>query len=174
MESAEGELMTRKPRAKNESIFAHGAGVSMLWQGVYLAAVEIAAYYFGYYLENGSFSGIVNGTWCENAVVMVFLTVSLAEIFCALNMRSRIGSIFRREMLTNINWWMVGALLITIALTLAAALLPGFKELFGIHGTLTARELLIAFGLALSIIPVFELGKAIQRAQLRKKERRAA
>ncbi len=174
MESAEGELMTRKPRAKNESIFAHGAGVSMLWQGVYLAAVEIAAYYFGYYLENGSFSGIVNGTWCENAVVMVFLTVSLAEIFCALNMRSRIGSIFRREMLTNINWWMVGALLITIALTLAAALLPGFKELFGIHGTLTARELLIAFGLALSTIPVFELGKAIQRAQLRKKERRAA
>jgi Ca2+-transporting ATPase len=164
MESAEGELMKRKPRAKEESIFAHGAGVSMLWQGAYLAAIEIAAYYIGYYLENGSFAGIVNGSWCENAVVMVFITVSLAEIMCALNMRSRTGSILRREMLQHINWWMAGALAVTVLLTLAAVYLPGFKSLFGIRGTLPLRELLISVGLALSTLPVFEAGKALQRA----------
>lgn len=164
MEHAEGELMKRKPRAKEESIFANGAGASMLWQGVYLAAIEIAAYYIGYHLENGSFEGIVNGNWCENAVVMVFLTVSFAEMMCALNMRSRTGSIFRREMLQNMNWWMAGALLITVGLTLAAAFLPGFKTLFRIHGTLTAQELLISVALALSTVPVFEAGKAIHRA----------
>ena len=169
METAEGELMRRKPRAKEESIFANGAGVSMLWQGVYLAAIEIAAYYIGYFLENGSFSGIVNGVWCENAVVMVFLTVSFAETLCALNMRSRTGSIFRREMLLNINWWMVGALAITVCLTLAAAFLPNFKELFGIHGTLSAKELLISVGLAVSTLPVFEAGKAIQRTSRKKR-----
>ncbi|MBO5573790.1 MAG: cation-transporting P-type ATPase, partial [Clostridium sp.] len=164
MEHAEGELMKRKPRAKEESIFANGAGASMLWQGAYLAAIEIAAYYIGYYLENGSFRGIVNGSWCENAVVIVFLTVSLAEMMCALNMRSRTGSIFRQEMLQNMNWYMVGALIITVSLTFAAAFLPGFRTLFGIHGTLTAKELLISVGLALSTVPVFEAGKAIQRA----------
>jgi len=163
MESAEGELMKRKPRPKDESIFANGAGVSMLWQGVYLAAIEIAAYYIGYWLETGSFAGIANGSWCENAVVMVFLTVSFAEMMCALNMRSRTGSIFRREMLQNTNWWMVGALLITVGLTLAAAFIPGFRELFGIHGTLTTKELLISIALALSTLPVFEAGKALQR-----------
>ena len=168
MEKAEGDLMKRKPRAKEESIFANGAGLSMVWQGLYLAAVEIAAYYIGYYLENGSFAGIVNGRWCENAVIMVFLTVSFAEILCALNMRSRSGSIFRRDMLSNINWWMVGALACTILLTLAAAFLPGIKELFGIHGTLTWAELLISAGLALSTLPVFEVGKAIQRSSRRK------
>ena len=135
----------------------------MLWQGAYLAAIEIAAYYIGYFLENGSFSGIANGSWCENAVVMVFLTVSLAEMMCALNMRSRTGSIFRREMLQNVNWWMIGALVITVGLTMAAAFLPGFKGLFGIHGTLSARELLISVALALSTLPVFEAGKAISR-----------
>ena len=170
METAEGELMKRKPRAKNESIFANGAGVSMLWQGVYLAAIEIAAYYFGYYLENGSFHGIANGSWCENAVVMVFLTVSFAETLCAVNMRSRTGSIFRREMIRNMNWWMVGALAITVGLTLIAAFLPGFRELFGIHGTLTAKELLISVALALSTVPVFEAGKAIQRAGQRRRQ----
>ena len=170
MEKAEGDLMKRKPRPKNESIFANGAGASMLWQGVYLAAIEITAYYIGYFLENGSFSGIANGSWCENAVVMVFLTVSFAEALCALNMRSRIGSIFRKEMLENINWWMVGALAITVLLTLAAAFLPGFRSLFGIHGTLSGKEFLISAGLALSTLPVFEAGKAIQRAARRKKD----
>ena len=167
MERAEGELMKRKPRAKNESIFANGTGAGMLWQGVYLAAIEILAYYVGYYLEKGSFVGIANGSWCENAVVMVFLTVSFAEILCALNMRSRTGSIFRREMLANINWWMVGALAVTVGLTLAAVFLPGFRTLFGIHGTLSAKEFWISAGLALSTLPVFELGKLIQRASRR-------
>jgi magnesium-transporting ATPase (P-type) len=143
----------------------------MLWQGAYLAAIEIAAYYVGYYLEKGSFAGIANGSWCENAVVMVFLTVSFAETLCALNMRSRSGSIFRREMLANINWWMVGALVLTSLLTIAAVFLPGFKALFGIRGTLTVKEFLIAIVLAVSTLPVFEAGKAIQRAAQRRKAR---
>ena len=170
MEKAEGELMKRKPRAKDESIFANGAGGAMLWQGAYLAAIEIAAYYIGYFLENGSFKGIVNGSWCENAVVMVFLTVSFAEMLCAVNMRSRLGSIFRREMFEKFNWWLVGALVVTIGLTLAAVYVPGFRGLFGITGHISSKELLITVALALSTIPVFELGKAIQRASLRKKQ----
>ena len=36
---------------------------------------------------------------------------------------SEIKARFRKEMLENINWWMVGALAITVLLTLAAALL---------------------------------------------------
>ena len=170
MEKAEGELMKRKPRAKDESIFANGAGGAMLWQGAYLAAIEIAAYYIGYFLENGSFKGIVNGSWCENAVVMVFLTVSFAEMLCAVNMRSRLGSIFRREMFEKFNWWLVGALVVTVGLTLAAVYVPGFRGLFGITGHISSKELLITVALALSTIPVFELGKAIQRASLRKKK----
>ena len=170
MEKAEGELMKRKPRAKDESIFANGAGGAMLWQGAYLAAIEIAAYYIGYFLENGSFKGIVNGSWCENAVVMVFLTVSFAEMLCAVNMRSRLGSIFHREMFEKFNWWLVGALVVTVALTLAAVYVPGFRGLFGITGHISSKELLITVALALSTIPVFELGKAIQRAGLRKKK----
>jgi hypothetical protein len=63
---------------------------------------------------------------------------------------------------------MVGALAITVALTLAAAFLPGFRALFGIQGTLPMKEFLIAVGLSLSTIPVFEAGKAIQRAARRK------
>ena len=171
MEKAEGELMKRKPRAKEESIFANGAGVSMIWQGLYLAFIEVAAYYIGFVLENGSFTGMVDGRWCENAVVMAFLTVSFAEMMCALNMRSRTGSIFRKEMIKNMNPWMIGALAVTVLLTLAPVFLPGVKALFGIHGSISGKELLISVGLALSTLPVFELGKAIQRAGKKKRQR---
>ena len=60
MEKAEGELMKRKPRAKDESIFANGAGGAMLWQGAYLAAIEIAAYYRG--------DGLPHGQLCRDAL----------------------------------------------------------------------------------------------------------
>ena len=45
---------------------------------------------------------------------------------------------------------------------------PGFKTLFGIHGTLTVKEFLIAAGLSISTLPVFEAGKAIQRRARKK------
>ena len=40
----------------------------------------------------------------------------------------------------------------------------------GISYSGSSKELLITVALALSTIPVFELGKAIQRASLRKKQ----
>ena len=104
------------------------------------------------------------------AVVMAFITVSFAELFCAINMRSRTGSIFRREMWENMNWWLVGATVVAVALTLAAVYVPGFKTLFSVYGTLPAKILLICIGLSLSTVPVFELGKAIQRTAMKKKQ----
>ncbi|MDO4379726.1 MAG: calcium-translocating P-type ATPase, PMCA-type, partial [Clostridia bacterium] len=44
MEKAEGDIMRRKPRSTTDGIFSGGAGVDMVWQGVYLSIIEIAAY----------------------------------------------------------------------------------------------------------------------------------
>ncbi len=103
-------------------------------------------------------------------MAMAFLTVNFAEMFCAMNMRSRLGSLFSASMLKKLNWWLVGAFFVTTALTLAAIYVPGLCDVFGIApGTFSTEELLISFGLALSTIPVFELGKAIRRAQNKRK-----
>ena len=80
-------------------------------------------------------------------------------------MRSRRGSIFSIHMLKNINWWLVGALVITTALTFVAVLVPGLQTVFGIErGMFTGRELRVAIALALTVIPVFEIGKAVRRS----------
>ena len=167
MEKAEGNLMKRKPRSTEDSIFSGGAGLDMVWQGVYLAIVEIAAYAIGFFFENGSWKFILTGaeSSCPNAMAMAFLTVNFAEMMCAINMRSRTGSIFSKGMLKHLNWWLVGAFAVTTALTLAAIYVPGLCTVFDIEpGTFETKELLVSAGLALSTVPVFEIGKAIRRA----------
>ena len=164
-EKAEPDVMRRKPRSSSDGIFAGGAGIDMVWQGIYIALVELASYFIGYHLEFGSFTGVFKGTTCVNAMAMAFLTVNFSEMFCAINMRSRTGSIFSKNLLKNTNWWLVGASAVTIVLTLIAIYMPGLQEVFNVMpGTFQTRELLISIGLALTIFPVFEIGKAIHRA----------
>ena len=167
--------MRRKPRSTTDGIFSGGAGVDMVWQGVYLAIIEIAAYVIGYWLEPvgggaHSLAGFFSGTECVNAMAMAFLTVNFSEMMCAINMRSRQGSIFSKDMMKKMNWWLIGSFFVTTALTLAAIYIPGLCTVFGIApGTFSFEELAISCGLALSTIPVFELGKAIRRASEKKK-----
>ena len=164
MEKAEGDLMTRKPRASTDGIFSNGAGFDMVWQGIYLSLVPLAAYFIGYKLEIGSLQGVLRGTECFNAMAMAFLSVNFAEMFTAINMRSRTGSIFSKGMLKNMNFWLLGAFAVTTLLTLAAIYVPGLQQVFEIQpGTFQTNELLISVGLSLTIFPVFELGKLLRR-----------
>ena len=163
-EKAEGDLMRRKPRASTDGIFSNGAGFDMVWQGLYLAVIELAAYFIGYRIEIGSLAGVFSGKECVNAMAMAFLTVNLAEMMCALNMRSRTGSILSKDMFRNMNWWLFGAFCVTVLLTLVAIYMPGLQTVFGLEqGTFSAEELLISIGLAVSTVPVFEFGKAMRR-----------
>ena len=177
MEKAEGNLMKRKPRATTDGIFSHGAGADMVWQGVYLALVEIAAFVIGFLFENpgASITAIwghneANNMACLNGMAMAFLAVNFGEIFCAVNMRSRMGSIFSKGMFKNMNWWMIGAFAVTAGFTLLPIYVPFLRDAFFSvadstgHFTLELSELLISVGLAASTVPVFEIGKAIHRA----------
>ena len=171
MEKAEGDVMQRKPRNSSDGIFAHGAGVDMVWQGIYLAIIELAAYFIGLYLEKGTISGFFGSEDCVNAIAMAFLTVNFAEICCAINMRSQTKSIFSASMLKNFNWWLLGAVIVTVVITLSAIYIPGLCTVFGITpGTFQIKELLICIALALTTFPAFEIGKAIRRSSLSHEE----
>jgi Ca2+-transporting ATPase len=169
MEKAEGDVMTRKPRNSSDGIFANGAGIDMVWQGIYLSIIELAAYFIGLHMERGTISGFFGGEDCINAIAMAFLTVNFAEICCAINMRSQTKSIFSKSMMENFNWWLLGAVLITVAITLSAIYVPGLSNVFGIEaGTFQFNELMICILLAASTFPAFEIGKYIRRKTMKK------
>ena len=170
MEKAEGDTMKRKPRNSSDGIFSHGAGLDMAWQGIYLAIIELASFLIGFYLENGTIKGLFSSPFCANAVAMAFLTVNTAEIVCAINMRSRTKSIFTKEMFRNFNWWLLCAAFVSLGFTLAAIYMPGLSTVFGITpGQFQTNELIISIILALTAIPVFEIGKSLRRSSRKKK-----
>lgn len=155
-EKADGNLMKRKPRNSNDSVFSDGAGIDMVLQGLFMALLIVASYFIGEYIETGTINLQVSSL---DGMSMAFLTTNFVEMFHAFNMRSQRGSIFK---LKTINWWLVGAFLLTTVLTIGIIYIPFFANLFDFT-VISLKEFLIAFGLAFSVIPAIEIIKFFQR-----------
>ncbi|MDU5893823.1 MAG: cation-translocating P-type ATPase C-terminal domain-containing protein, partial [Atopobium minutum] len=92
-------------------------------------------------------------------MTMAFLTLSMVEMFHSFNMRSRRQSIFS---LKTQNIWLWGSFVIALLLTFVVIETP-LAQAFG-FAKIDLAEYLIAMGLAILIIPLVELEKAIMRA----------
>ena len=90
---------------------------------------------------------------------MAFLTMSMAEIFHAFNMRSRRGSVFAMK---KQNVWLWGGMAMALVLTTAVIYVPFLVKAFGFT-SISFAEYATAMGLAFSVIPLVELVKLIQR-----------
>ncbi len=90
MERVEDDVMYRKPKPKNEGLFAHGFGVRIVLQGVMFAALSLGGYYLGkMFAVNSGMTADFNSEIAEIAgSTMAFLTLALAQTFHAYNMRS--------------------------------------------------------------------------------------
>lgn len=155
MEKAEGDIMKRKPRPSSESVFSNGAGVDMVWQGILMAILVVLSYFIGEYLESGKWALVAS----KDGMSMAFLTMNFAEMFHCVCMRSQRGSIFK---LKTMNWWLLGAFVLTTIFTLGVIYIPFFVNLFG-FSSISLKELAVAFGLAFAIVPIIELVKLIER-----------
>lgn len=154
-EKAEGNIMKRKPRKTNDSVFADGAGADMIWQGIVMAILVTISFFMGEFLENGRFLLAES----RHGMSMAFLTMNFVEMFHAVCMRSQRKSIFK---LNSFNWWLLGAVILTIVFTLGVIYIPFFVNLFGFE-SIDFTEFMVAFTLAFYIIPIIELVKFFER-----------
>ena len=160
MEKAEDGLMKRKPRNSDESIFAGGAGVDMVLQGIFMSALIVCSFFIGEYIETGSINlAYLQQHGSADGMTMAFLTCNFVEIFHAVSMRTQRGNLFKMK---TFNWWLLGAFLVSSVLTLVVIYVPFFRDLFGFTAV-SPLEFGIAFGLAFLVIPVLEVFKAIFR-----------
>lgn len=162
VEKAEPRIMERKPRNPNEGVFAGGVGVDIAYQGLLVTVLTLAAYFIGHYIEHGVWTIANSG----DGMTMAFLTMSMAEIFHSFNMRSQRQSIFR---LGSQNKFLWGAAALSLVLTTAVIYVPFLREAFSFTH-ISLKEYAVAMGLAISMIPIVEIVKAIQRAVARRKE----
>ena len=135
-------------------MLAEMLGLDVLIQGVIITALTLAGYLLGAREETGQL-------FAQSTVGMTsaFMTLSLVEAFHSCNMRTR-----RKSLLTlrQQNKWLWGAIALSLVLTLAVLLIPGLRTAFGFVA-LSPVRFLVNLGLAISILPIMELIKLIQR-----------
>ena len=155
MEEAEEDVMKRPPRDSKDGIFAGGVGVNVIFQGITVMLITLAAYFTGHYMESGRWE-LVNSA---DGMTMAFLTLSMTEIFHSFNMRSLDKSIFHMK---KPNKYLLGAMLISWLCTTLVIYVPFLAEAFEFEH-ISLVEYGISMGLAFLIIPIVEIGKWIQR-----------
>ena len=155
MEKSEADIMKQKPRDPKEGIFAGGMGFDVFFQGFIVTVLVLVSYLLGHYVESGVWEFVDS----PDGTTMAFLTLSMVEIFHSLNMRSRRGSIFT---LPTKNMFLYAAMIASLLLTTAVIEIPFLAGLFEFT-PIDWNEYLIALGLAVLIIPIMEVVKAVQR-----------
>lgn len=144
MEAVEPDIMNRKPKAKDEGIFAHGLGLRVVLQGLMFAILTLIGFIVG---ENvtGNLAG---------GQTMAFMVLSLSQIVQAYNMRSD-HSLFKIGLFTNhkLNW----AALVSIILVCLVLFTP-VRIAFGLV-LLPWQLYLLGLGLILIPLLIMELSK---------------
>lgn len=156
MEKGERDIMNRAPRNSKEGIFAGGMGFDCVYQGLMVTVLTLLAYFFG---TNRLGITLAHGDIHQNGMTMAFLTLAMAEIFHSFNMRSRRQSIAK---MGSINWYLVGAMVLSLVLSTVVIYIPFLAEAFD-FAHISLVEYGISLALAVLVIPIVEIVKAIQR-----------
>lgn len=145
MEAVESDVMERKPKPKNEGIFAGGLGVRVVLQGIMFAILSLVGFKIG---EN------MTGT-LAGGQTLAFMVLALSQVVQAFNMRSE-HSIFKIGVFTNHKLNL--AALVSVLLV-ALVLFTPVRIAFGLV-ILPAKAYLIALGLIFVPTVVMEFSKA--------------
>ncbi|MBQ3588689.1 MAG: cation-translocating P-type ATPase [Oscillospiraceae bacterium] len=155
MEKAEADSMQQPPRDSKDGIFAGGMGFDIGLQGLIISVLTLASYFIGHYIESGVWE-IANSA---DGMTMAFLTLSMVEIFHSFNMRSRRGSIFRMNSSNKFLWL---SFIVSLICTVGVINVPVLRAAFKFEH-ISLLEYGVAMILAVSIVPIMEITKAIQR-----------
>ncbi len=145
MEAVEKDVMDRKPKPKNEGIFAHGLGLRVVLQGCMFAALTLIGFWLGW---QGNDANVAQGQ------TMAFMILALCQIVQAFNMRSE-HSLFKIGPFTNRTLNL--AALASTALVALVLFTPVGKA-FGLV-ILSWKLYLIALGLIFVPLVVMEICK---------------
>ena len=167
MEKGEKDLMKRPPRKSSDGIFAGGVGFDVVYQGLFVTLLTLAAYFIGHFMEAGRWEL----TESADGMTMAFLTMSMCEIFHSFNMRSRHGSTVSMLLHGSFNKYIFGSTVLSLITTALVIEVPFLADAFDFT-TIDAREFFTALGLAFLIIPLVEIVKAIERAVIKNKAKK--
>lgn len=147
-EPMEKNVMQRPPRHPNESIFAKGLGVNIIWAGLFISLLTLGTQYYA--------AKLIGDHWQTE----VFSVLCFAQLWLVLGIKSETESVFTTGLLNNKP--LLLAVLFTALLQLAVIYVPFFNSYFHTQ-PLTLTELLSTIGLSAIVLLVTEIQKIFLR-----------
>ena len=141
--------MRRKPHTPGSGIFSRPVVVLMLLGGCWSALVNVALFAWT----------LASGFDVQEARTMTFVSLVLIQFCKAYSFRSERHAVFQRPLE---NRWLNGAVLWELALLGLLVYVPFLQAPFGTF-PLPLVDWLILLGAALTIVPVLEMAKWMER-----------
>jgi len=174
MEKGDPDIMSHKPRARNEPIVNSTMRIGILIQMFAQSSVVLSAFVLGllWHLRAGDalplgmnlLAYLIQYDWrgvdVQTAETMAFATLSLCELFRAYTVRSEFASLFRIGVFSNrtMQW----AVMASITLLLVVCSVPFLQPIFNTH-FLAPTEWGVVLGLAVIPAMIEELTKSFLR-----------
>ncbi len=146
MEPVESDIMERKPKPKNEGIFAGGLGIRVVLQGLMFAIITLFAFNYGIRVTGDLKVG----------QTMAFIVLAISQVLQSYNMRSD-RSLFKIGLFGNKT--LNKAALASLVLVLIVLFTP-LRIAFGLE-ILPIGLYLVALGLIIVPTIIMEISKAV-------------
>jgi calcium-translocating P-type ATPase len=154
VDPAPDDVMRRPPRRLTDRVIDREMWRGIVWVGLVMAAVSLAA------LDLGLSGGLLGGSGeIDAARTMAFTTLVLAQLFNCFNARSDRDSAFHHLFTNRLLW---GAVAVSAALQVAVVQLPFLNDAFS-TAPLTLGEWTVCLGLASVVLWADEAKKLIER-----------
>ena len=147
-------VMKRSPRDPQEPLLTRSFVALIAWQGLLLAGVTLLAFGIGMHWHGAE------GEALRRATTMAFMTLALAQVFHAFDVRSQNRSMFTSRLFTN--GWLWAAVAICLILQAASVYLPILQKVLHTVPP-TASEWGVIAVCSLLPVAVVEFVKLIQR-----------
>jgi len=118
VDPADGDIMSGKPRPKNESIFARGLSEKIIVRGSLIGVCTVLAFLAGRYY----------GFELKTCRTLALCTLIMSQLIHVFECRSERHSIFEIKLFTNL--YLVGAVAISITMVLCVLYIPFMQGVF--------------------------------------------
>ena len=149
-EKAEKDIMKRPPRPPQQTVFAEGRGLHMIWVGILMAGIALSLQ--GWAIRNDM-------PW----QTMVFNFLCISQMCHVLAIRSEKQSFFSVGLFSN--KLLIGSVLLTLLLQAAITYIPFLQSVFKTQA-LTLNEFLLVGGASILIFVAVEIEKLVRRKRV--------
>jgi Ca2+-transporting ATPase len=157
---ANSDIMTRKPAKPGKGIFTKAMTWRIIYQGIMIGLLTLAAYAIGLATTNEPINGLtLEQSKIEVGQTMAFVTLALSELVHVFNVRDNKKSIFKTKVFNNKK--LVLAIIASAALMFVILLIEPLRNIFSIPilPTQNILELVCLIFAPIVIVEIFKLLK---------------